>query len=216
MPHLFPGTTLNLKTLGTPGGVGTEFEVSLLRHIAAGLGISYEEFAHDFSKTNYFSARASMLTTYRHMLAKKKFVADRLADEIYTVWAEEWLSAKNLPLPRGFNPDVFYRPFAKECLTSCDWIGTGRCQIDELKETQAAILRVNSGFSTREIEIAKFGGDWRRIFRQLDREQRLSDELGLSFSRDATKDQTGSGQTVMDQGAAQDQAAQDQAEQEAA
>ena len=212
MPHLFPGTTLNLKTLGTPGGVGTDFEVSLLRHIAAGLGISYEEFAHDFSKTNYSSARASMLTTYRHMLAKKKFVADRLADEIYTVWAEEWLNAKNLPLPRGFKSDIFYQPFAKECLTACDWIGTGRGQIDELKETQAAILRVNSGFSTREIEVAKFGGDWRKIFRQLEREQRLSNELGLSFSRDATKDQTGSGQTVMDQSSDQ----QDQQEQQEA
>jgi len=38
IPHLFPGTTLNTKTLGTPGGVGTDYEVSMLRHIAAGLG----------------------------------------------------------------------------------------------------------------------------------------------------------------------------------
>ena len=207
MPHLFPGTSLNLKTLGTPGGVGTDFEVSLLRHIASGLGISYEEFAHDFSKTNYSSARASMLTTFKHMQAKKKFVADRLADEIYSCWVEEWLNAKNLPLPRGFGPPIFYQPFAKECLTAGDWIGTGRGQIDELKETQAAILRVNSGFSTREIEIAKFGNDWRRVFRQLSRENKLADELDLSFSANATKDQSTSGQVVMDQSAQQDEAA---------
>ena len=197
MPHLYPGTKLNIRTLGTPGGVGTEFEVALLRHIAAGLGISYEEFAHDFSKTNYSSARASMLTTHRHMLAKKKFVADRLADEIYTVWAEEWLNAKNLPLPRGFSAEVFYRPFAKECFVACDWIGTGRGQIDELKETQAALLRVKSGLSTREIEIAKFGNDWRKVFRQLGREQTMADELGLEFDQNAQRDATMSGQTVM-------------------
>jgi capsid protein len=89
-----------------------------------------------------------MLTTHRHLSAKKKFVADRLADEIYTVWLEEWLNAGNLPLPRGFNKSIFYQPFAKECFTACEWIGTGRGQIDELKETQAALLRVKGGLST--------------------------------------------------------------------
>jgi lambda family phage portal protein len=202
IPHFFPGTKLNIRTLGTPGGVGTDFEVSLLRHIAAGLGISYEEFAHDFSKTNYSSARASMLTTQRHMLAKKKFVADRIADEVYSLWLEEWLNIGNLPLPRGYDARVFYQPFAKECLTACDWIGTGRGQIDELKETQAALLRVKGGMSTREIEIAKFGGDWRKIFRQLSREKRMAEELELTFTEDAQRDGSTSGQTVMTEDAA--------------
>jgi capsid protein len=88
-----------------------------------------------------------MLTTQRHMLAKKKFVADRIADEVYSLWLEEWLNIGNLPLPRGYDARVFYQPFAKECLTACDWIGTGRGQIDELKETQAALLRVKGGMS---------------------------------------------------------------------
>lgn len=202
MPHLFPGTKLNARTLGTPGGVGTDFEASLLRHIAAGLGISYEEFANDWSKTNYSSGRASSLKTWKHMSARKKFVADRQADDIYTLWLEEDLNAGNLPLPRGWDSRVFYLPWGKEALTQCDWIGAGRGQIDELKETQAALLRIKGGLSTREIEIAKFGGDWRKIFRQLSRESKLANELTLTF--DATDQQGGaqrdgstSGQTVM-------------------
>lgn len=203
MPHLFPGTKLNAKTLGTPGGVGTDFEVSLLRHIAAGLGISYEEFAKDFSKVNYSAARASMLTTWKHMMARKKFVADRFADEIFALWIEEDLNAGNMPLPVGFNSGIFYEPWGRECLTACDWIGAGRGQIDELKETQAAILRVKGGLSTREFEIAKQGGDFRKVFRQLSREAKLEKELGLDFSAvneqgGASKDQTTSGQTVME------------------
>jgi capsid protein len=59
-------------------------------------------------------------------------------------------------------------------------------------------LRVKGGLSTREIEIAKFGGDWRRLFRQLDRENRMATELNLSFTADATKDASQSGQTVME------------------
>jgi len=197
MPHLFPGTKLNVRTLGTPGGVGTDFEVSLLRHIAAGLGIGYEELASDFSRSNYSSARASMIGTHKHMLAKKKFVADRLADEIYSLWVEEWLAAGNLPLPRGETRDIFYKPFGKECLVSCDWIGMGRGQIDPLKETQAALLLVRANMSTREAEIAKFGGDWKRTFRQLAREKKLAEELGLDLTEDATKDGSENTQTVM-------------------
>lgn len=203
MPHLFPGTKLNVKTLGTPGGVGTDFEVSLLRHIAAGLGISYEEFAHDFSKTNYSSARASMLMTWKHMMAQKKFVADRFADELYALWLEEHMNGGILPLPRGFTSEIFYQPFGKECFTACEWIGAGRGQIDELKETQAALLRIKGGMSTREFEIAKQGGDWRKVFRQLSRESKLAETLDLNFDAveaqgGTSKDQTTSGQTVME------------------
>jgi len=199
-----------MQTLGTPGGVGTEFEVSLLRHIASGLGISYEEFARDFSRTNYSSARAAMMTTWKHMQGTKKFVADRFADEIYALWLEEDMNAGNMPLPRGFTSEVWYRPWGKECFTSCDWIGAGRGQIDELKETQAAILRVKGGMSTREYEIAKQGGDWRKVFRQLNREARLQADLDLEFDQNAQRDGSQSGQTVMN--AAPDNDHEDQVE----
>jgi lambda family phage portal protein len=197
IPHLFPGTKLNTKNLGTPGGVGSEFEVSLLRHIAAGLGISYEEFAADWSKTNYSSGRASMLKTWKHMAARKTFVADRFADEVYTLWLEESLNAGELPLPRGWNSRVFYLPYGKEAMSECDWIGAGRGQIDELKETQASLLRIKGGLATRETEIAKQGGDWRKVFRQLAREKKAAEELGIAFDNDPQRDGTTSGQTVM-------------------
>jgi hypothetical protein len=102
-----------------------------------------------------------------------------------------------MPLPRGFTSEVWYRPWGKECFTACDWIGAGRGQIDELKETQAALLRVKGGMSTREFEIAKQGGDWRKVFRQLNREQKLAQHLDLLFSNDAQRDGSTSGQTVM-------------------
>lgn len=203
LPHLFPGTKLNTKPLGTPGGVGTEFEVSLLRHIAAGLGISYEEFANDFSKTNYSSGKASMLKTWKHMMARKKFVADRFAHGVFQLWGEEDLNGGGLPMPRNYDYRVLYTPkgytnvIVKEALFACDWIGAGRGQIDELKETQAALLRINGGLSTHEAEIAKQGGDYRKVFRQISREQKLAKELGIDFSLAAEKSGAASGQQVM-------------------
>ena len=197
IPHLFPGTKLNTKNLGTPGGIGTEYEVSMLRYIAAGLGISYEELAQDFSKTNYSSARASMLTTWKHMMARKTIVADKFASMVYELILEEFLNAGRLPMPAGIDPSFFYEngvigiPFM--ALAQCDWIGAGRGQIDELKETQAALLRIKGGLSTYELEIAKMGNDWRKIFRQRYREMLLAGELGLQFESDSTTGQEATG-----------------------
>lgn len=187
LPHLFPGTKLNLKPMGTPGGVGTDFEDSLLRHIAAGLGVSFEQLSRDYSKTNYSSARASMTETWKFMQSRKKIVADRLANHIYVLWLEERINAGGIPMPKGMGAEIFYDPIKREALTACDWIGASRGQIDELKETQAAVMRIASGLSTYEKECARLGEDFRRIFRQRARENSLMEKLNLSFSTDATK-----------------------------
>lgn len=201
IPHLYPGTKLNMKTAGTPGGVGTDFEASLLRHIAAGLGLSYEELSHDYSKTNYSSARAAMANTQKSMNARKKFVADRFADDSFTLWLEEQFDAGWIPLPRGVTREAFYLPFAKEAFTQATWIGAGRGQIDELKETQAAILRINGGLSTYEDEIGSLGKDWRRIFRQRQREERMKRDMDLTFQSDATRSgQQDAGNTLRQSG----------------
>lgn len=188
MPHLFPGTKLALKPMGTPGGVGTNFEESLLRHTAAGLGVSYEQFSRDYTKTNYSSARASMSETWKGMQGKKKNVADRAASQIYALWFEEDLNAGNIPLPKGRSVADFYNdPVFREALLRCSWIGASRGQIDEMKETQAAVLRIKSGLSTFEAECARLGDDFRHIFRQRAREEKMAKALGITFDLGATK-----------------------------
>lgn len=188
IPHLFPGTKLNMLPMGTPGGVGTAYEESLLRNIAAGLGVSYEEFSRDYSKVSYSSARTSMVNTWRFMQSRKKAVADRAASAIYSLVLEEEINAGNVPMPKGKNWRHFYEPLMKEAYTACSWIGASRGQIDELKETQAAILRIKSGLSTYEIESAKLGNDYREIFEQRAREEGIIKAKGLAFSMDAQRE----------------------------
>lgn len=188
IPHFFPGTKLNLKPMGNPGGVGSDFEASLLRKVAASLGVSYEELSRDFSKASYSAARASMATTGRAMAARKKMVADRFAHNVYQLWVEEEIANKNLPLPPGRNRTDFYRDngMARAAYTRCTFVGSGRGQIEELKETQAAMLRIKSGLSTYEEECAKLGKDWREVMEQLARENRLIQSLGIPVNLDAT------------------------------
>ena len=180
IPHLFPGTKLNFKVPNAPGNSFAAYEQSLLRHISAALGMSYEQFSRDYTNTNYSSARASMLETWKAQQAIKKTVADQFANLVYACWLEEAINAGEIPLPAGAGADFFYEGMNREALIRCSWIGASRGQIDEYKETQAADLRITSGLSTLEDEIARIGGDWRKVMRQRAREKKMSEELGLT------------------------------------
>lgn len=183
IPHFFPGTKLNIRPAGHGGPMGTEFEQSLLRYIAANLGVSYEQLSRDYTKTNYSSARAAMAETWKFMQSRKKSVADRFATHVYLAWLEEALGRGHIEsLPR--NAPNFWEGLNKEAYGACDWIGASRGQIDELKETQAAVLRLKYNLSTDEDELARLGKDWRKVKRQRKREKDMDEEYGLTVEDD--------------------------------
>jgi lambda family phage portal protein len=184
IPHLYPGTKMKLQPAGTNGGIGTGFEESLLRHSASALGLSYEEFSRDFSKTNYSSARAAMTNTWKYMQSRKKMVSDRLATQIYWLWLEEAINAGDLPT---FPSADFYDGQNKEAYGKCSWIGAARGQIDELKETQASVMKIAAGLSTLEAEGARLGSDWRELIAQRSREQKLALKLGVNLDLSTQK-----------------------------
>lgn len=182
IPHLYPGTKLQLRPAGQGGPLGTEFEASLLRYLAAALGVSYEQLSRDYTQTNYSSARAAMNETWKYMQSRKRFFADRFATIIYRLWLEEAINTDFIETLKG-KAALFYTDGVQnlmfEALTQCDWIGASRGQIDELKETQAAVLRLKYNLTTQEDETARLGKDWRKINAQREREQKDQIERGL-------------------------------------
>ena len=190
IPYLFPGSKLKLLPAGTVGGVGTDFEESLNRYISAGLGISYEEYTHDFTKTNYSSAKAAANNTLRAMQARKRQVADRMANTMFRNWFEEAIEGRQIESMNSMlskNRNLFYEGLNKDALCRATWIGSSRGQVDELKETQAALLRIRAGLSTYEDECARLGKDFRDVFRQRAREDALASKLKLTFQDSPTK-----------------------------
>ena len=195
IPHLYPGTKLNLMPAGKGGPLGENFEQSLLRYIAASLGVSYEQLSRDYSSTNYSSARAAMAETWKRMGVVKQNVADRFATHVYRLWLEEAINKGAIEsMPQAAKTDGWlYEQQRLDALSSCDWIGASKGQIDELKETQAAVLRMKNGLSTLEDESARLGKDWRRTLRQKKREQSMADDLGVDLYEDATAEGAVSG-----------------------
>ncbi len=188
IPHLFPGTKLQLQNAGDPAGVGQEYEDSLMRYAAAAMNLSSEEYSKNFKDSNYSSIRAAMANTGKFMRARKKIAADAMANQIYRLWLEEAINGDKLSTFRAKEGNRLYsngrQNMLFEAISRADWIGAALGQIDELKETQAAVLRIKFGLSTHEIELAKQGQDWRKINKQLQRERLDREARGIVLIED--------------------------------
>jgi lambda family phage portal protein len=186
IPHLYPGTKLEFLSPEMNPTQGTLFEQSLLRYLAAAIGVSYEQLSRDYTNTNYSSARAAMTETWKFMQSRKKLIADRFATITFRLWLEEAINKNKLfsfPKKKAgllYSNGVLNTAF--DAISRCEWIGASRGQIDELKETQAAVARIEAGISTREDELARLGKDWRKVFRQLEREAREAQTRNLVFT----------------------------------
>ena len=179
IPVFAPGTKLKIQNPGANGPVGDKFEQSLLRYIAASLGLSYEQFAHDFTQTNYSSARAAIGEIQKGMASKKRIAADAVANFGYRLWLEEAINSNSLECLKRRNVPKFYDGLNSEAYSACEWVGAGQGMIDPLKETQAALLQLKAGLATKELIIARlYGGDYRRVARQIKRERDLDSYYG--------------------------------------
>ncbi len=182
IPHLMPGTSLNVNPLGQPGGRGPEFEAAMIRYIASALDVSAEEMSQNFADINYSGARAAMLNTGKHMRSRKRVAADGLANWVFRLWFEEAVNAGHIETMNAQSVPNMYDGLNMDAFTEAKWIGAGFGQIDEYKETQAAALRIMAGLSTYEVEAGRLGMDWRDLMRQTAREQAMMEELDLEFS----------------------------------
>lgn len=179
IPHLYPGENLKLLSPQHPSAAFSSFEEATLRHMARGLNLSYEQLAGDYSKTNYSSARAALLETWRFFAGRRKQIAGRLATLMYACWLEEAIAMGEVTVPPG--APSFYE--AKTAWTQCEWIGPGRGHIDPQKEAIATETELGNFMTTLEKECAERGLDWEEVLEQraveIKRMQELAGDMGM-------------------------------------
>lgn len=167
MPVLPPGDSIDTVKAERPGGQFASFEAAVLRRIAAGLGISYEQLAMDWSKTNYSSARAAMVEIWRSWTGRRIAFGQRWCGPIRLAVMEDAIDRGLVVLPRDA-PGLWDAPGA---WMRARWVGPGRGFVDPVKEAQAAGERVRLGLSTMEDEAAELtGADYGDNLAQIARE----------------------------------------------
>lgn len=176
---LAPGEQIKMPQASRPAVAFAAFEAACLRNIAGAMGLSYEQLAMDWSKTNYSSARAALVEVWRFIAARRQRFASGAVMPLYMAWMEEAFDRGYLEEPPGA-PSFHEAPYA---YLACRWIGPPRGWVDPVKEAQGAQLRMESMVSTLEDECNEQGLDYEEVMEQ--RAQELADmrEYGLPIPR---------------------------------
>lgn len=172
---LVTGEKFSSFSPGRPSTAYEPFVTTVFRHIATGLNIPYELLMKDFSKTNYSSARASLLEAWRFFIGRRNWLAQTFYQAAYELWLEEMVQRGDIEAPG------FYDNKAAYCRAR--WIGPGRGWVDPYKEAQAAQLRMDIFVSSLEDECAEQGKDWEEVLEQIAEENARLAELGLTRSQ---------------------------------
>lgn len=170
---LAPGAVLRLKpdedvTFANPSQPQNIFEafyMAQLMCVGMATNIPYEMLSKRFL-ASYSASRASRIEAWRYFLAER----DKFNRDFNQVIFEEWLTHEILSsrIPAlGFMDSEDIR----KAYCVAEWLGSSMGQIDEQKEVNAAIMKINAGLSTRTAETAALnGGDFTRNIRKLRRE----------------------------------------------
>ncbi len=176
VPTMAPGEEINSVAAAHPHTGFGEFAHEMLRTVSAALGVSAEQITQDWSQTNYSSARAALLESWKTMTRRRDEFAMGFTTPIYAAWLHEAMTMGELPLPR--NAPAFIE--AATAYSRCGWLGPGRGWVDPVKEKQGAVLGMDAGLSTLKQECAENAGrDWEEVLDQRAIELARFDALGL-------------------------------------
>jgi lambda family phage portal protein len=168
---LYPGDKMTPFAPARPAPQFSAFSEFVLRQIGVTMGLPYEQVMKDYSKTNYSSARAALLESWRYFTTRRNWITTYWAQPVYELWFEEAVNAGLIDAPDFYEKRAFY--------TRAKWIGPGRGWIDPVKEAEAAQIRRATGISTLEAECAEQGLDYNDVIDQQQIEKQRLMEAGL-------------------------------------
>jgi lambda family phage portal protein len=142
-------------------GISAEHARGVLRAVAAGLHVTYEDLTGDLSQVNYSSLRAGRLSFHRFVTRLFwETIAPLVYDRVWQMFLEHAVAKGDLPA-RALNCPVIWTPPRYEA-------------VDPQKDYEADLMAVRSGFVTWEDMVAARGEDPQA---QMDRIQAINAEF---------------------------------------
>ena len=158
---LNPGEEVQFADPKHPNSGYDAFFNTMIKEIGAALEIPPEVILKQFTQ-NFSSARGALNEFWRTCGMMRDWFADDFCQPIY-----EALFAEAVARGRIHAPGFFSDPAIRKAYTDCKWNGPSRTALNPSQEVEAAIKRVDAGFSTAEEETAQLtGGDYSRNIRK--------------------------------------------------
>lgn len=154
---LNPGEEVQFADPKHPNTGYDDFTNATIRLIGAGLEIPPEVMMKQFT-TSYSAARGALNEFWRTCSMQRDWFTDDFCQPVYEEWFAEAVARGRIHA-LGFFTD----PVRRKAYTACAWNGPARTNLNPVQEVDAAIKRVDAGFSTAQEETAQMtGGDYNR------------------------------------------------------
>jgi len=189
---LNPGESVDIINPTRPNNAAGEWTKVILRGIAVGTGLSYEVVARDYSQTSYSSSRTSQLEDRRRFRIIQKYIIRHLLQPVWDRFcdAATRTSLDGFPGPSDLLSD-------RRRFTPVEWQTPKWEWVDPGVEQQTSESGINSFTATYSEVLGAQGLNFRTVFYQRAKENRLLAKLGLKTPE----------QTQLDISAAQTQGA---------
>ena len=151
-----PGENAKMLGASQTGQQFGPFMTQLLRFAGLIYGLPLEILSLDFSKTNYSSARASLLIAHKCFKKEHRQFVKQFIEPIARWKIRQWIREGKLSETRA-DYNISATP-------------PKMISVDPLKETKADIERINAGLTTMRDVCASNGTDWRSIMKQREEE----------------------------------------------
>ncbi len=159
-----------------PSGNFDPFRKGMVRSTAAGMpGADYNTLANDLEGINFSAGRLGRLDTDSITMVIQSFDEGTAECPIYEDQLEMGLITGAIPLPLNKYPKFNRKVFAYKKSR----------QVDEVKEVNAAALRISNKLTSRNQECDDIGSDFETVAMEQAEEQMLLESLGLSAATTA-------------------------------
>jgi len=155
-----------------PGQTFEPFTRTIKKAIAMALNIPYPVLFKDVEGVNFAGFRSAMLDAWRVFSMRRTWLGHMLCQPVYTMLQEEAYLRGELAVK-----DFYLNAAA---LTKCDWRGSPKGDIEPVKAAQADIMLIEKNLKTRAEAIAERGGNVASVFDQLEEEEQMMKERGLT------------------------------------
>lgn len=174
MVELDDGEDISVAESKRPNAAFDPFFVSIVKQIGCAINLPFEVLMLHFT-ASYSASRAAIEQAWRTFICRRVNFSRDFCQPIYEEFLTEAVLRGRIKAP-GF----FLDPAIRKAWCGSLWQGPGKGQIDTLKETKAAVMKINANLSTHSKEAAAIDGDdWDRVVDRRSFEEHKLRKLGL-------------------------------------
>lgn len=156
-----------------PTSAFADFEKSILRGIASGLGVSYHSLANDLTQTSYSSIRQGTIEDRDFYRMLQSRVIEHMVLPIFQRWLLNAMTLQivNLPIDKF---EKFY--------SAAQFRPRGFQWVDPQKEINAHVVALQNGLISMQDVANVYGRDVEEVFSQIARDKQLAEQFGLKMA----------------------------------